>query len=62
MTLGSHARNTGALQIYELEGSEAKLVTAIEKPQPLKCGTFGASALSEGKLATGDFEGNLDIW
>lgn len=34
----------------------------IEKPKGFKCGTFGASTLSERHLATGDFDGSLSIW
>jgi hypothetical protein len=34
----------------------------VEKPKGFKCGTFGASTLSERHLATGDFEGSLSIW
>jgi hypothetical protein len=34
----------------------------VEKPKGFKCGTFGASTLSERHLATGDFEGLLSIW
>eukprot|EP00050_Salpingoeca_kvevrii_P003344 m.222778 g.222778 ORF g.222778 m.222778 type:complete len:235 (+) comp10814_c0_seq45:312-1016(+) len=33
-----------------------------EKPQAFKCCTFGASALEERHLATGDFAGNLMVW
>lgn len=34
----------------------------VEKPKPLKCGTFGASSLQQRHIATGDFDGNLSIW
>lgn len=34
----------------------------IEKSKPLKCGTFGASSLRQRYLATGDFEGKMQIW
>nr|CAD7443316.1 unnamed protein product [Timema bartmani] len=33
-----------------------------EKVKAFKCGTFGASSLRERHLATGDFDGNLNIW
>lgn len=34
----------------------------VEKPSSFKCGTFGASTLSQRQLATGSFEGKLEIW
>ena len=60
--LGSHARGTGAIQVYELEEHELKLVAEWEKKDSIKCGTFGASPLDERHLATGDFMGNLHVW
>eukprot|EP00873_Tetraselmis_striata_P043052 jgi/Tetstr1/463316/TSEL_008240.t1 len=62
VALGSHPRNTGALQIYELQGTDAVLLKETEKPAAFKCGTFGASGLTERRLATGDFSGKLCIW
>lgn len=44
------------LQIYELEGSELKLIKEFEKPTAFKCGTFGASSLANRRLATGNFK------
>ncbi|XP_053568083.1 dynein axonemal assembly factor 10 [Bombina bombina] len=60
--LGNLARGNGVMQIYEIQHGEAKLVKEIEKPKPLKCGTFGASTLQQRYLATGDFGGNLNVW
>ena len=62
VVLGSHARGTGALQVYEFGKSDVNLVKDTEKPVSFKCGTFGASALEERFLATGDFEGKMQIW
>ncbi|KAM4692783.1 LOW QUALITY PROTEIN: dynein axonemal assembly factor 10 [Discoglossus pictus] len=59
--LGNLARGSGVLQIYEIQHGDAKLVKEIET-QPLKCGTFGSSSLQQRYLATGDFDGNLNIW
>lgn len=39
-----------------------ELQAEIEKPHPLKCGTFAASAVEERRLATGDFSGRMSIW
>ena len=33
-----------------------------EKPKAFKCGTFGAAQMETRHLATGDFDGNLNIW
>ena len=34
----------------------------FEKSKPFKCGTFAASSLQQRYLATGDFEGRMQIW
>jgi hypothetical protein len=34
----------------------------IEKSQGFKCGTFGASALEDRHLATGNYGGDVQIW
>ncbi|RNA40957.1 WD repeat-containing 92 [Brachionus plicatilis] len=60
--LGNHARGTGAIQIYELESGDVKLIKETEKLKAFKCGTFGASKVETRHLATGDFDGNLNIW
>ncbi|RKP19476.1 WD repeat-containing protein 92 [Rozella allomycis CSF55] len=60
--LGQHPRGTGAIQIYELNGPELKLISESEKPHGFKCGTFGASSLQNRQLATGTLEGHLQVW
>lgn len=62
VALGSYPRNTGSLQVFELEGSELKVIKELEKPSAFKCGTFGASSLVERRLATGNFAGQLQLW
>ncbi|KAG8228608.1 hypothetical protein J437_LFUL009313 [Ladona fulva] len=62
VVLGGHPRGTGALQVYEISGTDVNLVHEVEKGKAFKCGTFGASSLKERHLATGDFEGKLQIW
>eukprot|EP00218_Dolichomastix_sp_CCMP3274_P006969 CAMPEP_0170134126 /NCGR_PEP_ID=MMETSP0033_2-20121228/1716_1 /TAXON_ID=195969 /ORGANISM="Dolichomastix tenuilepis, Strain CCMP3274" /LENGTH=334 /DNA_ID=CAMNT_0010369667 /DNA_START=84 /DNA_END=1085 /DNA_ORIENTATION=+ len=62
VVLGSHARGTGAIQVYELTGQDCQLVKETEKKKEFKCGTFGASSLTERRLATGDFGGYLHMW
>ncbi|XP_063596201.1 dynein axonemal assembly factor 10-like [Penaeus indicus] len=61
VTVGSHARGTGALQVHEMCEGSLKLVHNAERPKALKCGTFGASALEDRHLAVGDFEGKMEI-
>lgn len=39
-----------------------KLVTEMEKKSAFKCGTFGTSSIVDRKLATGNFDGELQIW
>ena len=34
-------------QIYQLSKGEVKMVQEIEKKEPFKCGTFGASAIED---------------
>ncbi|ESO86209.1 hypothetical protein LOTGIDRAFT_220887 [Lottia gigantea] len=62
VVLGSHARGTGALQVYEVAHGDVKLVHDIEKSKAFKCGTFGASSLQQRYLATGGFDGKVQIW
>lgn len=62
VVLGSHAKGTGALEIYDLDKGAIKLTKAVEKTASFKCGTFGASTLEKRHLATGDFNGNLNVW
>ena len=60
--LGSPARQTGLLQIYQLNAGNIELEAEVERPKSFKCGTFGATSLAERRMATGDFEGTLAIW
>ena len=62
IVLGSPARQSGMIQIYNLVKGDAELVGELERPKSFKCGTFGHSALAERQLATGDFAGELAIW
>lgn len=64
--LGSHAKGTGAMQVYEITHEDlkgdVKLITDLEKSTTFKCGTFGAANLTTRFFATGDFKGKLAIW
>ncbi|XP_066849500.1 dynein axonemal assembly factor 10 [Anser cygnoides] len=62
LCLGSAARGTGVVQLYELRAGRLELLREIEKAKPIKCGTFGAASLQQRYLATGDFGGSLNVW
>ncbi|CAL1300754.1 unnamed protein product [Larinioides sclopetarius] len=62
VSLGTHPKGDGAFQIYEISGGKVQLVTDVTKPRGFKCGTFGSSPMHQRHLATGDFEGNLQLW
>ncbi|XP_041352610.1 WD repeat-containing protein 92-like [Gigantopelta aegis] len=62
VVLGSYPKGTGALQVYEVSHGDVKLIHDIEKSKSFKCSTFGASSLQQRFIATGDFDGKLQIW
>ncbi|XP_075223991.1 dynein axonemal assembly factor 10 [Lycorma delicatula] len=62
IVLGAEPRGTGVIQIYEISSGKVDIVKQAHKNAALKCGTFGASSLRERYLATGDFEGKMQIW
>lgn len=57
--MGSKARGTGVIQIYEVSSGDITLVKTIDKTNPFKCGTFKASSLRDRYLAAGDFKVGL---
>ncbi len=60
--LGQNPRGTGAMSIFELRKGELKEATKVTAPKGFKCGTFGASFFEQRQIATGDCEGNLNVW
>ncbi|XP_051170424.1 dynein axonemal assembly factor 10 [Leptopilina boulardi] len=62
VTLGSKPRGAGIIQIYEITNGELKVIKDIERPTPIKCGTFKASDHRNRHFATGDFKGKLHIY
>lgn len=50
------------IQVYSLDGTELKLSEEMEKKSAFKCGTFGTSSMTDRKLATGNFDGMLEVW
>lgn len=63
ISLGNHARGTGALDIFEITHGDTTVVSQHEKPTAFKCGTFGVSPTREKRhLATGNFDGYVQVW
>ncbi|XP_050074961.1 dynein axonemal assembly factor 10 [Anopheles maculipalpis] len=62
VTVGSHPKGTGTVQIYELNRGTLDLVRETEKQVSLKCCSFGASRLRAEHLAVGDFAGKLAVY
>lgn len=60
--MGITPKAKGALQVYELSRGELNLVSESNKPEGIKCGTFGASSIEERHLACGDYKGNMSIY
>jgi len=61
---GTHTKGHGILTVYTLSETEELIqsVTIERKRHPFKCITFGASKLDERYPATGDFDGNINVW
>ncbi|GLE02377.1 hypothetical protein PINS_up011215 [Pythium insidiosum] len=62
VAMGIYPKATGALSVFALRQGELQTVVELEKKHGIKCGTFGASALEDRHLATGDFAGVLSVW
>lgn len=62
VTMGTSLQGEGLICVYSMTGEGVKKQDEVRKPRPFKCGTFSASSLEERFLATGDFQGNLDVW
>lgn len=60
--MGIYPKATGALTVFALDQGELRTIAELEKPHGVKCGTFGASALEDRHLATGDYSGVMSIW
>ncbi|KAL1140366.1 hypothetical protein AAG570_000298 [Ranatra chinensis] len=62
VVMGSRPNNNGIIQIYQVSSPDVVLLKEVEKDIAFKCGTFGASSLRQRQLATGNFQGQLEIW
>lgn len=61
IAMGTRARGTGAINVYELTQTGINLVKEIERPNGIKCGTFGASFLEDRHVAVGDYAGDVTM-
>ncbi|CAM9188066.1 unnamed protein product [Ectocarpus fasciculatus] len=62
VSMGIHPNAKGALQVFQLSKGDLEVVADIQKPNGIKCGTFGASSIEDRHLATGDYAGKLAIY
>mmetsp|Transcript_20113 Transcript_20113/g.53688 ORF Transcript_20113/g.53688 Transcript_20113/m.53688 type:complete len:357 (-) Transcript_20113:182-1252(-) len=60
--LGQMPRATGVIRVCQLNKGKVEKLAEVEHPKGFKCATFGASAIEERHLATGDYVGNVQIW
>jgi WD40 repeat protein len=60
--LGLRANGRGVLEVFELSAGKLKLVGSREQQHGFKCGTFGASSLTERHVAAGDFGGVVAMY
>jgi len=60
--VGATNLRKGALHIYQMDKGKLNPLANSEKPSEIKCATFGASAFEQRHLATGDYDGKLNIW
>ena len=68
VALGCHARGTGTLQLYELDGAALGLAAEAEQRAALKCGCVlggggggDASSTHQQLIALGNFDGQLQL-
>merc|ERR1719510_1619806 len=63
VVLGSHVNGNGMIRIYSVTAdAKLSLNSDVKRPDPIKCGTFGATSFEDRYLATGDFVGHLALW
>ena len=62
---GTHTKGHGMLQVYTMaeRGEGLKQLATMERQKhSFKCITFGATSLADRHPASGDFDGNIDVW
>ncbi|CAO3654020.1 unnamed protein product [Cunninghamella echinulata] len=61
-SVGATGQSTGKIAIFTLEDKRVTLTAETETGTPIRCCTYGASDIYTRHVATGDFNGNLQIW
>ncbi|CAO3675163.1 unnamed protein product [Umbelopsis ramanniana] len=61
-TIGASGRGAGVISFYKMEGKQLVLANETETGSTFRCGTFAASTGHARHLATGNFDGKLQIW
>eukprot|EP01059_Diplonema_ambulator_P000777 TRINITY_DN10626_c0_g1_i1.p1 TRINITY_DN10626_c0_g1~~TRINITY_DN10626_c0_g1_i1.p1 ORF type:complete len:359 (+),score=61.17 TRINITY_DN10626_c0_g1_i1:186-1262(+) len=59
---GNYAKNTGCMLVYQLNGGELEKVAEVEKNTPFKCMTFSHCPPETRTVATGNFQGEVQVW
>ena len=54
MLCGERPKATGVIEIHQLTKGELKVISTIDHPKGIKCGTFAASPTSHVCYAFGD--------
>ncbi|KAL0089720.1 WD40-repeat-containing domain protein [Phycomyces blakesleeanus] len=60
--IGTTERATGKIAIYTIQDNMLFLANETETDTAIRCGTLGAADAHTRQLATGDFEGQLQLW
>ncbi|KAI9256516.1 WD repeat-containing protein 92-like protein [Phascolomyces articulosus] len=60
--VGATSRGTGTVAVFELQSNALSLVGETETTTPVRCCTMGAADGITRRLATGDFDGQLQLW
>lgn len=62
VVVGAQPRGCGSVELFEVKGGVLTSLQQFERANAFKCCTFGATNPTDRHLATGDFQGNLEIW
>ncbi|KAI8099874.1 WD40-repeat-containing domain protein [Halteromyces radiatus] len=60
--VGGTGRSTGKITIFDFNGKIASITAETETGTPFRCCTLGAADMHTRHVATGDFNGGLELW
>ncbi|KAI8149453.1 WD repeat-containing protein 92-like protein [Fennellomyces sp. T-0311] len=60
--VGATGRGTGTVAVFEMQSRQLALVGETETSTPVRCCTMGAADGVTRRLATGNFDGQLQLW